>query len=314
MAILEPVLRTPEERFANLPGYPFEPRYVRVDGLRVHYVEEGAFDGKPVLMLHGEPSWSYLYRKMIPLFASAGLRAVAPDLIGFGRSDKPAGREAYSYQRHVDWMHGFIRALNLHDITLICQDWGGFIGLRVAAEQPERFARIVVANSFLPTGDHPPGDGFFAWRRYSQEVPVFDAGAVAQMMTATELGPDVVAAYAAPFLDERYAAGARQFPLLVPTTPDDPAAEANRAAWNVLEHFDKPFLTAFSDLDPAFGGGAAPGAYTGGLPIPEYFQQRIPGARDQPHTTIAGAGHFIQEDRGPELARVVLDFIARTAV
>ena len=191
--MLETVLRTPEERFTNLPGYPFEPHYLLVDGLRMHYVDEGASHAEPVLMLHGEPSWSYLYRKMIPIFAAAGLRAVAPDLIGFGRSDKPADRAAYTYQRHVDWMHEFIRALDLKDITLVCQDWGGFIGLRVAAEQPDRFARIVVTNSFLPTGDYPPGDGFFWWRNYSQEMPEFDAGGVAQMMTATVLPPEVVA-------------------------------------------------------------------------------------------------------------------------
>jgi haloalkane dehalogenase len=265
------------------------------------------------LLLHGEPSWSYLYRTMIPIIAAAGLRAIAPDLIGFGRSDKPAARAEYTYQRHVDWMHAFVRALNLERVTLVGQDWGGFIGLRVAAEAGERFARIVVANTFLPSGDHPPGEGFFWWRRFSQEMPVFDAGHVAQMMTATDLPADVVAAYAAPFPDERYAAGARQFPLLVPTAPDDPASAPNRAAWSVLRQWRKPFLTAFSDLDPAFGGAAAPGAYTGDLPIDRFFQEQVPGARGQPHTTIRGAGHFLQEDRGPELAQVVLDFIARAA-
>jgi haloalkane dehalogenase len=264
-----------------------------------------------VLLLHGEPSWSYLYRKMIPVIAAAGLRAIAPDLIGFGRSDKPADRAAYTYQRHVDWMHAFIRGLDLQRVTLVCQDWGGFIGLRVAAEDEARFARVVVANTFLPTGDHPPGDGFFWWRRHSQEMPVFDAGAVAQMMTATELPAEVVAAYAAPFPDERYAAGARQYPLLVPTTPDDPAAAPNRAAWDALRRWHKPLLTAFSDLDPAFGGAAAAGAYTGGPSIDRFFQAQVPGAQGQPHTTIVGAGHLLQEDAGPELAQVVVDFIAR---
>ena len=309
--MLETVLRTPEDQFLNLPGYSFQPHYVHVDGLRMHYVDEGPRDGQVVLMLHGEPSWSYLYRKMIPTLAAAGLRAIAPDLIGFGRSDKPANRAEYTYQRHVDWMHRFISALNLQRITLVCQDWGGFIGLRLAAEDEEQFARIVVANSFLPTGDHPPGEGFFWWRRFSQEVAVFDAGEIAQMMTAINLSPEVMAAYAAPFPDERYAAGARQFPLLVPTAPDDPASVANRAAWTVLERCHKPFLTAFSDLDPAFGGAAPAGAYTGELPIARFIQERIPGAQGQPHTTIVGASHFLQEDKGPELARVVVDFIGR---
>ena len=309
--MLETVLRAPDEQFTNLPGYPFEPHFVQVDGLRMHYVDEGPSDAEPVLLLHGEPSWSYLYRKMIPVIAAAGLRAIAPDLIGFGRSDKPTNRAEYTYQRHVDWMHAFVHALDLQRLTLVCQDWGGFIGLRVAAEDEERFARIVAANTFLPTGDHPPGEGFVRWRRYSQEVPVFDAGAVAQMMTAIDLPADVVAAYAAPFPEERYAAGARQFPLLVPTTPDDPAAAPNRAAWDALRRWHKPLLTAFSDLDPAFGGAAAPGAYTGGPSIDRFFQAQVPGARGQPHTAIVGAGHFLQEDRGPELARVVVDFIAR---
>ena len=311
--MLETVLRTPDELFTHLPGYPFEPHYARVDELRMHYVDEGPAGGEPVLLLHGEPSWSYLYRTMIPIIAAAGRRAIAPDLIGFGRSDKPAARADYTYQRHVDWMHAFLRALDLERVTLVAQDWGGFIGLRVAAEADERFARIVVANTFLPTGDHPPGEGFFWWRRFSQEMPIFDAGQVAQMMSATDLPADVVAAYAAPFPEECYAAGARQFPLLVPTTPDDPASPPNRAAWSVLRQWHKPFLTAFSDLDPAFGGAAAPGAYTGGPPIDRFFQEQVPGARGQPHTTIRGASHFLQEDRGPELAQVVLDFMARTA-
>jgi haloalkane dehalogenase len=309
--MLETVLRTPEDRFLNLPGYPFEPHYVQVDGLRMHYVDEGPRDGQVVLLLHGEPSWSYLHRKMIPSVAAAGLRAIAPDLIGFGRSDKPANRADHTYQRHVDWLHAFISAINLQRMTLVCQDWGGFLGLRVAAEDEASFSRIVVANTFLPTGDHPPGEGFFWWRQFSQEVPVFDAGEIAQMMTATNLAPEVMAAYAAPFPEERYAAGARQLPLLVPTAPDDPACVPNRAAWSVLERWRKPFLTAFSDLDPAFGGGAPPGAYTGGLPIDRFFQEHVPGARGQPHTTILGASHFLQEDRGPQLAQVVVDFVNR---
>jgi haloalkane dehalogenase len=293
------VLRTPDERFANLPGYAFAPHYRDVDGLRIHYVDEGPSGAKPVLMLHGEPSWSYLYRKMIPIVTAAGHRVIAPDLVGFGRSDKPEAREDYTYQRHVDWMRGILEGLDLRDVTLVCQDWGGLIGLRLVAEHPDRFARVVAANTFLPTGDVPAGPAFMAWRKYSQETPTFHAGRIVQGGSKTPLPDDVVAAYDAPFPDDRYLAGARQFPTLVPIAPDDPAAGANRRAWEVLRRFKKPFLTAFSDSDPVTAGGDAT------------LQARIPGAAGQPHTTIAGGGHFLQEDCGEALARVVVDFIAR---
>lgn len=298
------ILRTPDDRFANLPDYPFSPHYAEIDGLRIHYVDEGPQDADPVLMLHGEPSWSYLYRKMIPIVVAAGYRAVAPDLVGFGRSDKLAQRADYTYQRHVDWMRGLILALDLRRITLVGQDWGGFIGLRLAAEHEDRFARIVAANTFLPTGDIPPGESFLWWRRFSQETPVFRPSEIVQRGTVADVPPAVRAAYDAPFPDdpeERYLSCARQFPLLVPITPDDPAAAPNRAAWEVLHQWRKPFLTAFSDADPAFGGAD------------RVFQETVPGAAGQPHTTIAGAGHFIQEDKGPELARVIVDFLARTS-
>jgi haloalkane dehalogenase len=294
------VLRTPDERFAALPGYPFAPHYVDVDGVRVHYVDEGPRAAAPVLLLHGEPSWSYLYRKMIPVLTAAGHRCVAPDLVGFGRSDKPARREDYTYQRHVDWMRGVLDALDLRAITLVCQDWGGLIGLRLVAEHPERFARVVAANTFLPTGDRPAGEAFRAWQRYSQETPNFHVGGIVKGGCVTELAPDVIAAYNAPFPDDRYKSGARQFPLLVPTSPDDPAAEPNRRAWEVLRGWRKPFLTAFSDSDPVTQGAD------------RVLQESIPGAAGQPHTTIADGGHFLQEDRGEELARVVVDFIAST--
>jgi haloalkane dehalogenase len=298
------ILRTPDSRFSNLPGYPFAPHYVEVpsgegERLRVHTVDEGPRAAAPVLMLHGEPSWSYLYRKMIPILVAAGHRCVAPDLPGFGRSDKPAAREDYTYQRHVDWMRATLEALDLTRITLVCQDWGGLIGLRLAAEHPERFARIAAANTFLPTGDQSPGEAFLAWRRFSQEVPELPVGRILQGATLTELPADVVAGYEAPFPDETYKSGARQFPMLVPASPDDPAAEPNRRAWKVLESWEKPFLTAFSDGDPITRGGDAA------------FQARIPGAKGQPHTTIAGGGHFLQEDRGEELARVLVDWLAR---
>jgi haloalkane dehalogenase len=299
------ILRTPDERFANLPGYAFAPHYVEIpsgDGarLRVHYVDEGPAGADPVLCLHGEPSWSYLYRKMVPLLVAAGHRVVAPDLVGFGRSDKPGERSDYSYQSHVAWLRATIEALDLQRITLVCQDWGGLLGLRIVGETPDRFARIVAANTFLPTGDAPPSDAFLAWRKFSQDVPAFPTGRILQGATQTELSSEVVAAYDAPFPDESYKAGARQFPLLVPIAPDDPAAAANRNAWQGLERFEKPFLTAFSDGDPVTRGGDAS------------LQQRIPGARGQRHTTIAGGGHFLQEDCGEALAQVVIDFIAAT--
>ena len=300
------VLRTPDARFANLPGWAFEPHYVELAGgeggsLRMHYADEGPSSTAPVLMLHGEPSWAYLYRKMVAIIADAGHRAVVPDLVGFGRSDKPARREDYTYQRHVDWMHGFIDALDLKDITLVCQDWGGLIGLRLAAEQPDRCARIVAANTFLPTGDRPPGEAFMRWQKFSQETPNFNVGRIVNGGCVTDLPDDIIAAYDAPFPDETYKEGARQFPLLVPTSPEDPAAPANRRAWEVLRQWTKPFLTAFSDSDPVTRGAD------------RLLQSQIPGAKDQPHTTIVGGGHFLQEDKGEELARVVVDFIARAS-
>ena len=292
------VLRTPDDRFTNLPGYPFVPHYVEVDGLRIHYVDEGSREAAPVLLMHGEPSWSYLYRKMIPVLVAAGHRVVAPDLVGFGRSDKPASREDYSYQRHVDWMAGLLTALDLRDATMFGQDWGGLIGLRLAAEHEDRFARIVASNTFLPTGDIPPGRFFLRWQRYSQEVPVFHAGGIVKGGCTSELADEVIAAYDAPFPDDRYLAGARQFPALVPTSTDDPASEPNRRAWEVLKRWQKPFLCAFSDGDPITRGGD------------RYFQAEVPGTQGQPHTTITNAGHFLQEDKGEELAQVIVDWLA----
>jgi haloalkane dehalogenase len=299
-------LRTPDERFADLPGFPYEPRYVEVDDgeggrLRVAVVDEGPADGETVLLLHGEPSWSYLYRRMIPVLVDAGLRVVAPDLVGFGRSDKPAERSAHSYARHVGWMRqALLEELDLRDVTLVGQDWGGLIGLRLVAEHPDRFARVVVANTGLPTGDRPMTAAFEAWRRFSQSSPDFAVGRVVGNGCVTPLPPEVVAAYDAPFPDDRYTAGPRELPALVPASADDPAAADNRAAWEVLARWDKPFLTAFSDGDPITGGGE------------RVFQKLVPGADGMPHTTLAGGGHFLQEDVGPELARVVVDLIAAT--
>ena len=294
------ILRTPDERFNNLPDFDFAPHYLEIAGLRIHYVDKGPPASAPVLMLHGEPSWSYLYRKMIPIITSAGNRAVAPDLAGFGRSDKPARREDYTYQLHVDLMTGLIESLDLREITLVGQDWGGLIGLRIAAEHPDRFARIVVANTGLPTGDQPMTEGFMRWREYSQTVENFHVGGIVKGGCLNDPPPEVIAAYNAPFPDDSYKAGARQFPLLVPTRPDDPASEANRRAWEVLRRWEKPLLTAFSDSDPVTRGGD------------RVFQKLVPGAHGRPHVTIEGAGHFLQEDKGEEFAQVVVDFIRRT--
>lgn len=298
-------LRTPDSRFADLPGYPFNPNYLMVDDgeggqLRVHYLDEGPAEADPVLLMHGEPSWSYLYRTMIPILVAAGHRIIAPDLVGFGRSDKPTRRQDYSYQRHVDWMQALLDQLRLERITLVCQDWGGLIGLRLVAENPERFARVVAANTMLPTGDHAPGEAFSNWQKFSQEVPLFPAGGVLKGGTVTPLPQAVIDAYDAPYPDERYKEGARQFPLLVPITPDDPASEKNRAAWQVLGQWQKPFLTAFSDSDPITAGGD------------KLMHKLIPGTRGQAHTTIVNAGHFLQEDQGERLAEVVVKFIAAT--
>ena len=291
------ILRTPENHFENIPDYPFAPHYAMVDGLRIHYVDEGPRDGAVVLMLHGEPSWSFLYRHMIPVFVNAGFRAVAPDLVGFGKSDKPARQEEYTYQRHVDWMRGWLQALQLRDVNLVCQDWGSLIGLRLVAEHPDWFARVVLANGGMPTGDQSMPEAYMQWRNFCQTVPELPIGQIVNGGTVTNLSDDVIAAYDAPFPDESYKAGARIFPALVPTTPDDPAAPANRKAWKSLMRFDKPFLTAFSDGDPITRGGERP------------FQRLVRGAKGQPHTTIAGAGHFLQEDKGKELAQVVINFM-----
>jgi haloalkane dehalogenase len=297
------ILRTPDDRFVALPGYPFEPHYVDIpdgDGgtLRVHHVDEGDPDAPVVLLLHGEPSWSYLYRHMIPALVDAGLRAVAPDLVGFGRSDKPAQRSDYTYARHVRWLTAHVLdGLGLHDVTLVGQDWGGLIGLRLVAAHPDRFARVVAANTFLPTGDRHPGDAFLAWQRFSQEVPELPVGRIVNGGCTTDLDPTVIAAYDAPFPDERYKEGARQFPVLVPTSPEDPEAGPNRAAWESLRRFERPLLCAFSDSDPITRGAD------------RVLRELIPGAAGQRHTTIIGGGHFLQEDRGPELAEVIVAFV-----
>ena len=294
-------VRTPDERFANLPDYPFAPNYLDIDGLRVHYVDEGASDARPVLLLHGEPSWSYLYRKMIPPIVGAGHRAIAPDLIGFGKSDKPVRMDDYSYAGHVAWMTQFMEALSLTDVTLVCQDWGSLIGLRLVADMPERFAGVVLANGGLPTGEMKMPKAFLMWRRFARFSPWFPIGRIVASGCAKPLAPEVHAAYDAPFPGRRYKAGTRAFPRLVPTEPDYPGAADNRAAFQRLGEFDKPFITAFSNRDPITRGGDT------------LWHKHVPGAAGQPHTIIRGGGHFLQEDCPDELAAVAIDLMARSA-
>lgn len=288
------VLRTPDERFERLPGYPFAPHYTEVTGgIRVHHVDEGPRDGAPIVMMHGEPSWSYLYRKMIPPLAAAGFRAIAPDLVGFGRSDKPADPRDYTYERHVAWMTEWLCALDLRSATLVCQDWGSLIGLRVAAENEERFARIVVANGFLPTARQGVPRAFRVWRAFAAYSPIFPIGRIVASGCVTKPSREIVAAYDAPFPSRAFKAGARVFPSLVPTTEDDPAVPANRAAWDVLGRWQKPFLTLFGKNDPILGRADAP------------LQEHVPGAKGQPHERFWG-GHFVQEDRGDYLAERIV--------
>ena len=301
------ILRTPDERFDALPDYSFAPKYLEIpsgDGamLRVHYLDEGPREAsETVLLLHGEPSWSYLYRHMIPGLVAAGFRVVAPDLVGFGKSDKPAARSDYTYATHVAWLEATLFGqLDLSGITLFCQDWGGLLGLRMVAAHPDRFDRVVVANTGLPTGMGTPSDAFLAWQNFSQTSPVFPIGMIVNGGTVRDLSEGEVAAYDAPFPDETFKEGARQFPALVPSLPDDPERAANEAAWEVLRTFEKPFLVAFSDSDPVTGG-------TDGV-----FHREVPGTKGQAHTTIVGGGHFLQEDCPQELVQVLTTFIAAT--
>ncbi len=298
------ILRTPDDRFDGLPDYPFAPHYTNVcdaDGteLRLHYVDEGPRNGAPILLLHGEPSWSFLYRKMIAGLVAKGHRCVAPDLIGFGKSDKPAAQDDYTFERHVKWMSDWLTATKLTDITLFCQDWGGLIGLRLVAAFPDRFARIAVANTGLPVGTGM-SDGFKQWLNFSQTVPELPIGEIVAMGTKKGLTDVVKGAYVAPFPDETYKAGARRFPALVPVTPEHASVEENKAAWQVLSSFEKPVLTLFSDSDPVTKGGE------------RVFQERVPGAKGQPHAIVKDAGHFLQEDAPDELVTHIDALIART--
>lgn len=297
--------RTPDARFADLPG-ALEPRYAEVRDpddpaatLRMAYVESGPSDGPVALLLHGEPTWSYLYRDVMAVLAEAGIRSVAPDMVGFGHSDKPRAAGDHSFARHVEWVRALaFDHLDLRDITLVGQDWGGLIGLRLVAEHPDRFARVVAANTGLPTGDFDMPPVWWAFREAVEKAEVLDVGRLVASGCAHGLSDEVRAAYDAPFPDEESKTGPRVMPLLVPTRPDDPATEANRAAWEVLGRWDKPFLTAFSDGDPITGA------------MGPVLRKLVPGTRGLDHPVVGGAGHFLQEDAGPELGRVVADFMA----
>lgn len=285
-------VRTPEERFERLPNYAFNPNYLEIDGLRMHFVDEGPRDADPILMLHGEPTWSYLYRHMIPICVAAGHRVIAPDLIGFGKSDKPTNVEDYSYAQHMSWMQQFIDALALNNITLVCQDWGSLLGLRLAAENEARFKAIVVGNGMLPTGEEKVPKAFKLWKAFALNSPWFPIARIVNSGCFKQLSKDEMRAYDAPFPSKKYKAGARAFPALVPVTPDNPATDANKKAWEILENWHKPFLTTFSNGDPITRGGD------------RYMQKRVPGSVGQEHITLSG-GHFLQEDSGAEFASAV---------
>jgi len=304
------ILRTPDACFAAAGALP-APRYLEIAAgpsapgqrLRMAYVDAGPPDAPAVLLLHGEPTWSFLYRTIIARLVDAGLRAVAPDLIGFGRSDKPAAVTDYSYQGHVDWLWAFVGAIRAslggRGIHLVCHDWGGLLGLRLVAEHPAVFASVVAMNTSLPTGGGRTPQEFLDWRAYALTAPALPVGAVVRRMSARPIADDVAAAYDAPFPDESYKAGARAFPALVPITPDDPAAAANRAAWDALARFDRPFLTVFGDSDPMTRG------------VERALQKRIPGCQGQPHAILPGVAHFLQEDAGDEVGRQIVAFLRR---
>ena len=295
------VFRTPDERFENLPGFDFKPRYTDILGYRVHYLDEGPRDARPVLLLHGEPTWSYLYRKMIPVLSAAGLRVIAPDLIGFGRSDKPADKAIHTYAFHVEAMTKLVTTLDLREATFFGQDWGGLIGLRVVAENPERFAAVVISNTGLPVGSGTVSPAFDNWKRANEAMNARGDMPIGAIVAQSVGDPALVRAYDAPFPDPRYKAGPLILPQRVPVTLDDPARAANLAAWEIFRKWQKPFVTAFGDGDPITRGADRP------------FQEQVPGAKGQSHRTIAGAGHFIQETHGQELARIIIDLAKKPA-
>ena len=302
LAVTMKILRTPEADTEGLPGYPFSANYLDVGDadegpVRMHFVDEGPRGGPLMLLLHGEPSWSYLYRKMIPPLAAAGMRCIAPDLIGFGRSDKPAERSDYTYASHLGWLRSLLDQLKLEDINLFCQDWGGLLGFRLLTERPQRFASVCAANTFLPTGKGKMPEAFMRWREFSQSVPKLPVGTIVSKGCARPMPDEVRAAYEAPFPDESYKAGARIFPVLVPSEPTEEEALNNQAAWKVLTDYRRPFLTLFADGDPITAGAE------------KILQASIPGAAGQPHKIISDTAHFIQEDAGEELADALIKWL-----
>ncbi|UCG01950.1 MAG: haloalkane dehalogenase [Candidatus Heimdallarchaeota archaeon] len=294
------ILRTPDERFKDLPDYPFQANYIDVEGIRIHYLDEGENEEELILLMHGEPSWSYLYRNMIPILIKAGFRILAPDLVGFGKSDKPKNKQDHSYANHVRWIEKWLNKLDLQNITLFCQDWGSLIGLRVAVANQDRFKRIVLSNGGLPTGAGRMSEAFLQWQKYSQTSPDFEVGAIIQMGTAHDTPEDILNAYRAPFPDDSFHAGPRVMPSLVPTSPNDPEHIPNTQAREQFKHWTKPFLTCFSDSDPITQGGD------------RMWQKIVPGAQGVNHTVVEGGGHFVQEDCGPELAEIIIKFIEDT--
>ncbi len=297
------ILRTPENRFVGLTDYPFKPHYIELDGIRIHYVDEGPTHAKPILLMHGEPSWSYLYRHIIPMLAKNGYRVVAPDLVGFGKSDKPSKKSDHTYRKHVSWIEQWLKKIDLHNITMFCQDWGSLIGLRVAAQNKDRFSRIILSNGGLPapTLKTKMPKAFKKWRAFSKYSPILPIGKIIQLGTYKTLPKYVIKGYTAPFPRNKYKAGARIFPSLVPMTPDDPETAPNQKAWEIFSKWDIPFLTAFSNKDPITRGGA------------EIFQRKIPGAKGLNHITIKNAGHFLQEEKGEEISKIIIDFISSSS-
>lgn len=298
------IIRTPDSRFADLKDYPFSPHYTEVEfqsaRLRMHYVDEGPADAPPVLMLHGEPSWSYLYRHMIPPVVDGGHRVVAPDLVGFGKSDKPGRITDYSYASHLQWLTQFLDSVDLKDICLVCQDWGSLLGLRLVTAQPDRFRAVVIGNGFLPTGEHPVPMAFRLWKAFALYSPWFPIDRIVDMGSRRPLSGQEKKAYSAPFHNRRSKAGARAFPRLVPVSRENPEAKKNAEAWKVLEKWEKPFLTTFSSGDPIMRGGE------------RYFKDRVPGADGLPHVILRG-GHFLQEDSPGEFSAAIVDLLAESA-